>query len=126
MGEKSFIPEVLQKEAELDALLHSAKEESEKIIGSAKQEVDRYLREFEEKLPSIVRERYETEMIRIQNEARHIKDVGQLQTEELKKKTMEKLDLAVQEIIRVVLPVPLTDEKNSYDNEDEQSGDHWS
>ena len=52
--------------------------------------------------------------------------VGQLQTEDLKKKTMEKLDLAVKEIIRVVLPVPITDEKNSYDNEDEQSGDHRS
>ena len=126
MGEKSFIPEVLEKEAELENLLHAATEESEKIIGSAQQDADRYLREFEAKLPGIVQERYETEMIRIQKEARHINDVGQSHTEELKKQTIEKMDLAVQEIIRGVLPIPLTDGKNRYDHENEQSGDHRS
>lgn len=119
MGEKSFIPRVLQKESELEALLNSAKEESERIIDSAKYEAQKYIREFEKTLPGIVRERYEADIKRARDEARQIQDVGQVQAEVLKKKAMERLDIAVEEIVRAVLPAPLPNEEGSYDIEDE-------
>ncbi len=119
MGEKSFIPRVLQKESELEALLHSAKEESDRIIDSAKYEAQKYIREFEKKLPDIVRERYEADLKRARNEARHIQDAGQVQAEILKKKAMESLGGAVEEIMQAVLPAPLPHKEGSDDIENE-------
>ncbi len=119
MGEKSFIPKVLQKESELEALLNSVKAEAERIISSAEHEAQGYIREFEKNMPSIILERYEAGLKEADDEVRQIKDGGRAQAENLKKRAMERLDVAVEEILRAVLPVPPADKEDNYDSRDE-------
>jgi len=47
----------------------------------------------------------------VQEDARHIKALGHEQAETLKKKASEKLDCAVQEILRAILPTSLPSEE---------------
>ncbi len=111
MGEKSFIPKVLQKEAEIEEMLHAAKKEAEGIIDSAKHEARKSVEAFEEKLPNMAQERYNTGIKSCRVDAQQIKEAGQIHAQRVKTQALEKLDLAVEQILQAVLPTALPDEE---------------
>ena len=109
MGEKSFIPKVLQKEAEIEDMLHAAKEKAAGIIDSAKHEAQKSVETFEETLPNTIQERYHAGIKSYRVDAQHIKNTGQTHAQRVKTQALEKLDIAVEQILQAVLP--LTDEE---------------
>ncbi|MBD3306126.1 hypothetical protein GF339_07045 [candidate division KSB3 bacterium] len=115
----SFIPKVLQKEAELDARLQAAQAEAEQIVASARYEARRYVEEFEAQLPDLIRERFEAEMAHAEAEAQRLIAEGEKQADALKQQARARLDLAVREILHAVLPIPLDDQEKAHDHEDE-------